>query len=110
MKEEEAMKFKREALIVLVIFAFASIALALGGNWRQVGRSGAWRNTIAATSMLGAIYTVESNGKLYVTSAATGGYRQIGNANFGNTKFIFGINKKIYTIERNGNLYEVHVN
>lgn len=79
------------------------------GSWKQVGDSGAWKDTIAGVGMGGKLYTIESGGSLYETDPQTGRWNQLGNSEFENTKFLFAASGNLYTIESSGNLYKVQV-
>jgi hypothetical protein len=80
------------------------------GGWIQVGPPGAWKDTLAGTVLKGRLYTTESNGCLYTTDLDTGGWTQIGKAEFGATRFLFAAGDKLYTIETDGTLYRVNPN
>jgi hypothetical protein len=77
------------------------------GGWTQVGPAGAWGMTIAGVVLADQIYTVESNGGLYVTDPQTGKWTQLGQLEFGDTRLIFADGSQLYTIENNGCLYRV---
>ncbi len=79
------------------------------GKWKQVGKSGAWKATIRGTTLANQLYTVESSGVLYRTNTGNGKWVQLGKAEFGSTRFLFGTNKKLYSIEKSGNLYAIEV-
>ncbi len=105
------MKTPTRTCSLLLPLAFAVSSVFAGpGDWRQVGKPGAWALTIAGATLGGNLYTVESSGALYVTSPATGQWRQIGKNEFGNTMFMFAGASYLYTIETDGSLYEVHPN
>jgi hypothetical protein len=77
------------------------------GTWKQVGRAGDWKATIAGTILNGSLYTAESSGVLYRTNLKTGEWSKIGNPDFINTKFMVAANNRLYTIEKDGTLYEI---
>jgi hypothetical protein len=52
---------------------------------------------------------VETSGKLYVTEPTTGAWKPLGKPEFGATRRMFGVGKKVYTIENDGSLYSVEV-
>ena len=78
------------------------------GSWKQVGQSGAWHRTTAATGLQGKLYTTESNGGLYATDVTTGHWKQIGKQDFVNTRFLIGIGNMLYSIERSGTLLRIN--
>jgi hypothetical protein len=78
------------------------------GSWIRVGPTGAWKNTIAGTTLDGLLYTVDVSGALYETNPATGGWRQVGRPDFGNTTLMFGAGPSLYTLERDGSLYRIN--
>ena len=77
------------------------------GTWKQVGRPGDWKATIAGTILNGSLYTAESSGALYRTNLKTGEWSKIGKPDFINTKFMVAANNRLYTIEKDGTLYEI---
>lgn len=78
------------------------------GTWGYLpNKAGEWKGTIAGSTLNGRIYTVESSGALYETNPATGVWKQIGKAEFANTRHIFSANGSLYTIE-DGGLYRVN--
>jgi hypothetical protein len=52
--------------------------------------------------MGGRIYSVERSGALYETNPANGVWKQIGKAEFGNARFLFGADGSLYTLEAGG--------
>lgn len=77
------------------------------GSWSRVGQAGVWKDTIAGTTMNGRLYTVERSGILYESNPATGVWKQVGKAEFARTRYMFGAEGSLYTIE-NGGLYRVN--
>jgi hypothetical protein len=77
------------------------------GTWQQMGGSGDWKQTVAATSLGERIFTIESGGGLYAVNPQNGGWRQLGKSEFGNTRLLFASRSSLYTIENDGSLYEV---
>ena len=69
----------------LTLLCTLSDVQAMPGSWKQVGQSGAWHRTTAATGLQGKLYTTESNGGLYATDVTTGHWKQIGKQDFVNT-------------------------
>ena len=65
--------------------------------------------TVALAALKGKLYSVETSGKLYVTEPSTGAWKAIGKPEFGATWRMFGVGQKLYTIEKDGSLYEVSV-
>jgi hypothetical protein len=65
---------------------------------------------MTSVTMNGMLYSIEKNGKLYETNLSNGSWKQIGGAEFGNTKFMMAANGHLYTIENSGSLYEINVN
>ena len=100
---------KRVGVLAVLILLLPALGQAGPGAWKQVGKSGAWKATIAGTALADAIYTVESSGALYRTDPASGRWKALGKPAFKNTRFMFSAGGKLYTIERNGNLYAVEV-
>lgn len=76
------------------------------GSWRSVGETGAWKGTIAGTTLNGRIYTVEENGALFETNPANGSWKQLGKPEFARTRHMCASNGSLYTIE-DGGLYRV---
>lgn len=83
-------------------------AKVANSRWGHVGPAGAWKDTIAGTMFKGSLYTVESDGVLYVTDVNKGTWRAIGKPEFAQTRFMFAADNHLYTIETNGSLYQVN--
>lgn len=81
---------------------------AAPGNWKQLGPSAGWKNTITGAVLNNKLYTVEKSGQLYVTDINTGKWQKLGKGDFVNTKFIFPASGVLYTIETNGSLFKVN--
>ncbi|HVS34860.1 MAG TPA: hypothetical protein VMS17_04710, partial [Gemmataceae bacterium] len=79
------------------------------GSWKQLGEGGAWKETLAGVVLKGKLYTTETNGGFYETDLGDGKWVQLGNAEFGDTLFMFAAGEDVYTIEKSGSLYRVHV-
>ena len=75
------------------------------GGWVRVGEQAGWKETTAGTIFNGKLYTTETSGNLYVTDLASGSWQQIGQSDFGATRFVFGAGTNLYTIESSGNLF-----
>ncbi|HMC99794.1 MAG TPA: hypothetical protein VKH37_06570, partial [Ferruginibacter sp.] len=73
----------------LLLLCIATAALAQPGSWKMIGNAGEWANTIQSAQIGNKLYTVEKSGKFYVTDVTTGTWKQLGAAEFGNTKFMF---------------------
>ena len=97
---------RRLSLFVLLA-AVPGAALADPGSWEQVGEAGAWKATIAGSTLKGRMYTVETDGVLYATNLANGEWKAVGKAEFGGAKFMFAAGDFLYTIETDGSLYKV---
>ncbi|HVS35869.1 MAG TPA: hypothetical protein VMS17_09825, partial [Gemmataceae bacterium] len=59
------------------------------GDRRRIGDEGAWKGTLAGAVLNGKLYTAEKDGGLYVSDLDGGDRKQIGKAEFGDTKFMF---------------------
>ena len=79
------------------------------GGRRRLGEVGAWKDTIAGVVLNGKLYTTETNGGLYETNLDNGAWTQLGQAEFGDTTFMFAADDHVYTIEKSGSLYRVQV-
>lgn len=91
------MKFTKAInAIFAVILLFATFAVA-----------GDWDNAQHATVLNGKLYTIEVGGALFMTELPGGARRQLGKADFANTKFLFATTSKLITIESDGNLYSI---
>lgn len=77
------------------------------GHRRQVGEAGAWKGTIAGTTLDGLIYSVEQDGALYATDPSTGRWRPVGHVEFHDTRHLFALGPDLYTIESTGSLFRV---
>ncbi|MGH9970809.1 MAG: hypothetical protein ACREBG_23875 [Pyrinomonadaceae bacterium] len=98
---------------------FCVLVLMLGGSSLQRGRAdardwapamnaGKWSETIAMTSWVGNLYTIEKSGALYRTDPTSGKRVQVGKPDFADTEFLFTENNYLYTIETDGSLYRVN--
>ncbi len=81
---------------------------ATAGTWKLVGNPGDWAGTIAATTLDGKVFTIESGGALFSTDPATGKWTPLGKPDFAATRFMFTAGKQLYTIEESGSLYQVN--
>ncbi len=79
------------------------------GAWAQLGEAGAWKETLAGVVLKGKLYTAETNGCFYETDLTNGAWVQLGQAEFGGTAFMFAAGEDVFTIEKSGSLYRVHV-
>jgi tRNA A-37 threonylcarbamoyl transferase component Bud32 len=79
------------------------------GTRQRVGQPNGWKGTVAGAVLGGGLYTVEASGALYRTNLADGTWIQVGKSEFGSTAFLFAHAEKLYAIEKDGNLYRVHV-
>jgi hypothetical protein len=75
------------------------------GGWQQLGAAGAWKETRVGVVLKDQLYTVETNGYLYVTDLLQGTWQQLGKGEFGAVLFLFAGRDKVYAIERDGCLY-----
>jgi hypothetical protein len=66
------------ALAFSLVIATAQMAAATPGAWKQVGPTGGWKNTTAATGLGGKLYTTEGSGALYVTNVDAGTWKIAG--------------------------------
>ena len=83
---------KRHAHWMIWLLAFtAATAMAANFSKQNVGSPGGWTGTIAGTYLNGTLYTVESSGSLYATDPANGAWTRLGNPDFANTAFLFGV-------------------
>ena len=77
------------------------------GAWSALGEPLGWKLTKAGAAFSDRLYTVEKSGCLFVTDLKTGTWKQLGKAEFGDTKFMFAAGDRAYTIEKDGSLYAV---
>ena len=77
------------------------------GGWVRVGAEGAWKAVRAGAVLKGRLYTAEKHGKLQAADLAGGRRKQVGEAEFGDTAFLFAAADNLYTIETDGTLYRV---
>ncbi len=98
---------KKIILFLSAAVMFTGVASSQAGSWRTIGKPGSWVNTSFAVGSGSSLYTIETSGALYNTTASTGTWAQVGKPDYGNTTFLFASSSKIYTIERSGTLYEI---
>jgi hypothetical protein len=77
------------------------------GGWARIGPSGAWKDTCAGAFLKDMLYTVETNGALYVTDLAEGTWKQIGKLDYAKTKSLFAAGEMLYALENDGSLYRI---
>jgi hypothetical protein len=77
------------------------------GAGQRVGPQKAWKSLLAATVVGDRIYSIRNDGTLREAKLGKGIGRQLGKAEFGNTRFLFANGRQLYTIEHDGSLYEV---
>jgi hypothetical protein len=75
------------------------------GAWKQVGDEGAWEGTIAIAGAGRYLYSVDGEGGLYATDPHAEDYRTL-DEEYDHTEWLFTGMGKVYTIERDGTLYE----
>ena len=101
------MQAKAFFVIAAIMMLAASSLLAAEGAPHRLGQAGDWANTLAAAVLDGKLYTAEKSGVLYATDLASGDYRPIGEAVFGNTRFLFASAASLFSIEADGSLYRI---
>lgn len=89
-------------------FCVAMLSLAVAGLTSITAQKGEWKNTIAAVVMDGSLYTVEKDGRLYITDLNSGTWRPLGKPEFGKTRFLFAGGKNLLSIEQDGSLYRIN--
>ena len=77
------------------------------GTWAQIGPAGAWKTTVGGAILGGRLYTAQSDGHLFCTNLRNGNRRNVGHADFGETRFMFPVGAELFTIESSGNLFRV---
>jgi len=83
---------------------------ALNGGTRQmIGKYGDYASSFTGVAYNNGLYLVTKAGLLTFTKPGTAERTVIGKPIFGLTKYIFGANGKLYTIETMGSLYEIVV-
>ncbi|HVX62806.1 MAG TPA: hypothetical protein VHC19_19460 [Pirellulales bacterium] len=91
----------------MLCLALSGTAAAQSGSWRQLGRAGEWKGTLAAAVLNDWIYTVDDKGGLYRTHPHTGQRTPLGKLDFANARFLFALGGSLYAIETDGTLYRV---
>jgi hypothetical protein len=66
-----------------------------------------WKGTLAGTLHAGKLFTVEASGCLYETLLNNAKWKQVGKADFANTRFLFSAAESPPNLEANGNLKNV---
>ena len=77
------------------------------GEKERLGGEAALKGTLAGAVLGDKLYTAEDDGRLYLTSLESRQSKQVGHAEFGDTKFMFAAGDHLYTIEKDGSLYKV---
>ena len=92
--------------VFLVLFVAVGV-FADSGDATQLGKSGDWGSTIAATAYDGKLYTVEEDGTLYETNTSNGKWKKIADG-YENTVVLAANDKGLFTIEDDGTLYSIN--
>ncbi len=80
-----------------------------GGTRHMLGKQGDYAASFTGVPYHSGLYLVTKAGLLTFTKTDTGERTVIGKPIYGLTKYIFGANGKLYTIESMGSLYEIVV-
>lgn len=94
--------------ILLTCLLFSATMHAQTPVRKQIGVTGAWKNTLFAKEMSSSIYSIESSGALTSTNPETTAWVRIGNQSYINTAHLFAGSKNIFTIEKDGSLYKTN--
>jgi len=94
--------------ILLTCLLFSTTLLAQTPVRKQIGVTGAWKNTLFARGMSSAVYSIESSGALTTTNPETTAWVRIGSQSYINTAHLFAGSKNIFTIENDGSLYKTN--
>jgi len=99
---------KKKIFILSLLFLNLSL-FSVPGDWKQLGKPGEWKGTIAGAVISNSLYTVEQDGTLYVTDLTNGKWTKIGKPEFAHTLFMFANNNQLFTIEGDGSLYAIDI-
>ena len=88
------------------------------GAGQRVGPQGEWKSLLGAAIVDDRLYSIRDDGTLREAilgkdkgqvngKGRKGKGRQLGKAEFGNTRFLYASRRQLYTIENDGSLYEV---
>ncbi len=94
--------------ILLACLLFSTAMHAQTPVRKQIGVTGAWKNTLFARGMGSAVYSIESSGALTATNPETTAWVRIGSQSYINTTHLFAGSKNIFTIEKDGSLYKTN--
>jgi len=90
-----------------LLCSVASVRVAsaqLPATWKQIGPTGAYRNTLGINGMNGRFYSIENDGTLYV-SDLSGAWKQIGKSgDYAGTTMLLAMGSRFYNIQR-GTMY-----
>ena len=94
----------------ILILSLIGLSLAFGaaGEWKQVGTSGAWKNTLDGVVLSGTFWTVEPDGVLYATPLKTGKWKSVGDKVFANTRMLWASENDLISLEKDGSLYRIN--
>jgi tRNA A-37 threonylcarbamoyl transferase component Bud32 len=79
-----------------------------GGAAKAIGQLGDLRGVRAAAVVEDRLYTVESDDNLHETDLKDGKRKQLGETEFGSTRFLLACGADLYALDGDGNLYRVH--
>jgi hypothetical protein len=79
------------------------------GNYRQLGDTGAFVNTVMGAGMNDMVYTLEPDGFLWETDGNTGRCQKLSAETYLNTRLMFAGLGEVFTIETTGTMYATGV-
>jgi hypothetical protein len=77
------------------------------GEWEKISKAKQWKNSNAAATLNGKLYTIDKTGSLAETVFPDGNKTILDSSQFVNAKTMFATGGKLYWINKDGNLYEI---
>lgn len=89
------------------LFLYTCLA-AQSGSSKPIGQSGSLSGTLLAATCNGALYSIDTAGKLIRTKLPSGEQVVVNDQYYGNSIRLWGGGKNLFTLEKDGSLYRTH--
>lgn len=73
----------------------------------QMGKTGTYKDSIAAATADGKLFTIERDGRFYVTNLADMGYTSLKAADYASTNYMMATAGKVVSVEKDGSAFNV---
>ena len=100
------MRLRPFALVFSLLFIASSI-YSQTVTLRRIGKSNFFLTTPGYFNWRGALYTVDNQRSIYKTDLDSGTQTRIGKVTYPMAKYFFGINAKLYIVDKDGSMTEI---